>query len=100
MRVELERLVKTEAARDWLRLRVIDQGEGIAKENLARVTTPYFTTKNRGDEGRGFGLGLAICRKIVALHGGHLTIASQLKRGTTIQIDLPNRQNAPLVPAA
>ena len=87
VRVELERLVKTEAARDWLRLRVIDQGEGIPKENLERVVTPYFTTKNRGDEGRGFGLGLAICRKIAALHGGHLTIRSQVKKGTVVQID-------------
>jgi len=95
VRVELERLVKTEAARDWLRVRVIDQGEGIPKENLERVMTPYFTTKNRGDEGRGFGLGLSICRKIAALHGGQLTIRSQLKKGTTVQIDLPTRQNKP-----
>lgn len=93
VRVELERLVKTEAARDWLRIRVIDHGEGIPKENLERVVTPYFTTKNRGDEGRGFGLGLAICRKIAALHGGHLTIRSQVKKGTVVQLDLPSRQN-------
>ena len=99
VRVELERLVKTEVARDWLRIRVIDQGEGIPKEDLLRVTTPYFTTKNRGDEGRGFGLGLAICRKIATLHGGSLTIFSQLRRGTTVQIDLPNRHQKPLIPA-
>ena len=90
--IQLERLVKTEAHRDWFRLRIVDQGEGIAKENLERVLTPYFTTKNRGDETRGFGLGLAICRKIVNLHGGNLTITSQLKRGTTVQIDLPSQQ--------
>ncbi len=92
VRVVLERLAKTETARDWLRLKVIDHGEGIPKENLERVLTPYFTTKNRGDEGRGFGLGLAICRKIVALHDGHLSITSQLGEGTTVQIDLPSRQ--------
>jgi two-component system CheB/CheR fusion protein len=92
IRVELERLAKSEGARDWLRIRVIDQGEGIPKENLERVLTPYFTTKNRGDEARGFGLGLAICRKIVALHGGKLSISSELRKGTTVQIDLPSRQ--------
>ena len=98
IRVEIEQLVKTEAARDWLRLRVIDLGEGIPRENLDRVLTPYFTTKNRGDEGRGFGLGLAISRKIVALHGGHLNISSQVRKGTTVQIDLPSRQIKPVIP--
>ena len=99
VRVQLERLVKTEANRDWFRLRIIDEGEGIAKENLERVLTPYFTTKNRGDEARGFGLGLAICRKIVNLHGGNLSITSQLKRGTTVQIDLPSQQVQQPMPA-
>ncbi|HET6407032.1 MAG TPA: GAF domain-containing sensor histidine kinase, partial [Chthoniobacteraceae bacterium] len=96
--VEIEQLAKTESARDWLRLRVIDHGEGIPKENLERVLAPYFTTKNRGDEGRGFGLGLAISRKIVALHGGHLNISSQVRKGTTVQIDLPSRQLKPVIP--
>jgi len=90
--IELLRLVKTEMNRDWLRVRVVDSGEGIRPEDLNRVFTPYFTTKNRGDEERGFGLGLAICRKIVHLHGGNLNIASQVKKGTTLQIDLPSRQ--------
>ncbi len=95
IRVVLEHLAKTEAARDWFRLRVIDHGEGIPKENLDRVLHPYFTTKDRGDEARGFGLGLAICRRIVALHSGQLTITSQLRRGTVVQIDLPSHQLRP-----
>ena len=92
IRVELVRLLKTEVHRDWLRVRVIDSGEGIKQENLNRIFTPYFTTKDRGDQDRGFGLGLAICRKIVNLHGGNLNIFSQLGKGTTVQIDLPSRQ--------
>ena len=89
--VHLERLPRG-GELDWLRLRVVDQGEGIPKENLSRILKPYFTTKNRGDETRGFGLGLAICRKIVNLHGGNLSIASVVKKGTTVQVDLPCRQ--------
>jgi signal transduction histidine kinase len=101
LRVELQRLIKTETTRDWLRIRVIDEGEGIPRQNLKRIFSPYFTTKDRGDETRGFGLGLAICRQIVHLHGGNLSIASEEKRGTTVQVDLPSRQinRAPL-PAA
>ncbi len=95
VRVQLERLPKAETNREWLRVRVIDRGEGIPKENLSRILTPYFTTKNRGDENRGFGLGLAICRKIVTLHGGNLAISSQIRKGTTVQVDLPSRQLKP-----
>jgi signal transduction histidine kinase len=92
--VELSALPKTELNRDWHRLKVIDRGEGISPENLQRVFTPYFTTKNTGDGKRGFGLGLAIARKIVHLHGGNLSISSKLKKGTTVQVDLPSKLNA------
>jgi len=86
-------LPKTEPNRDWYRLQIIDHGEGISAENLQRVFTPYFTTKNTGDGKRGFGLGLAIARKIVHLHGGNLSISSKEKKGTTMQVDLPSRLN-------
>jgi signal transduction histidine kinase len=84
-------LPKTELSRDWHRLKIVDHGEGISAENLQRVFTPYFTTKNTGDGRRGFGLGLAIARKIVHLHGGTLSIASQERKGATVQVDLPNK---------
>jgi signal transduction histidine kinase len=84
-------LAKTEVGRDWYRVLVIDHGEGISAENLKHIFRPYFTTKDRGTR-RGFGLGLAICRKIVHLHGGNLNVESQLNRGTTVMMDLPSRQ--------
>ena len=92
IRVELQRLARTEAHRDWLRIKIMDEGEGIKREHLKRILKPYFTTKDRGDETRGFGLGLAICRQIVHLHGGNLNIASEERKGTTVQVDLPSRQ--------
>ena len=95
--VHLERLGRAHE-QNWLRVRVVDQGEGISKENLGRIQKPYFTTKNRGDETRGFGLGLAISRKIVNLHGGHLSISSVLKKGTTVQVDLPSRRTSEAPP--
>jgi signal transduction histidine kinase len=89
--VQLAPLPKTELSRDWHRLKVVDHGEGISAENLGRVFTPYFTTKNTGDGRRGFGLGLAIARKIVHLHGGTLSISSQVRKGATVQVDLPSK---------
>ena len=91
--VQLGTLPKTDSKRDWFRLKVIDHGEGISQENLRRVFTPYFTTKNTGDGKRGFGLGLAIARHIVHLHEGNLSIASKEKKGTTVQVDLPSKLN-------
>ncbi len=89
--VEIIRLLKTDAERDWFRVRVTDHGTGIPSENLHRIFQPYFTTKKTGDEERGFGLGLAICRKIASLHGGSLTISSEIGRGTAVSLDLPHR---------
>lgn len=98
IRVQIIRLIKTDAARDWLRVRVTDYGSGIRPEHLDRVFQPYFTTKKTGEEERGFGLGLAICRKIASLHGGSLSVVSELGKGTTVNLDLPNRQK-PLKPS-
>lgn len=98
IKVELIRLVKTDAARDWLRVRITDTGSGIKSDDLNRIFQPYFTTKKTGDEDRGFGLGLAICRKIASLHGGHLTLQSEVSRGTIVNLDLPNRQKAAIAP--
>jgi len=83
------------ADEEWARIRVIDSGEGISRQNLRMISSGYFTTKATGDETRGFGLGLAICRKIVHLHGGNLDIASRPGKGTTVRIDLPVRQKRP-----
>ena len=99
--IEVIGLAKTDPERDWYRIRVADHGTGIPPENLGRIFQPYFTTKKTGDENRGFGLGLAICRKIATLHGGNLVVSSQLGQGTVVNLDFPNRQNTvPRTPAA
>jgi len=90
--VELIRLVKTDPERDWFRVRITDHGGGIAAEDIERIFQAYFSTKKTGDENRGFGLGLAICRKIATLHGGNLTASSEVGKGTFFNLDLPNRQ--------
>ena len=91
IRIEVTPLPRTERHREWYRIRVQDAGSGISPENLKRVFMPYFSTKNTGDKRRGFGLGLAIARKIVHLHGGNMGITSTPAKGTTVEVDLPNR---------
>ncbi len=79
----------TEHRNSWLRIQVSDQGSGIAAEHLDRVFDPYFTTKEFGDDVRGFGLGLTICQKITNLHGGIIEVHSELGNGTRVTVDLP-----------
>jgi signal transduction histidine kinase len=69
-----------------VRIEFADTGVGIAPEHLARVTEPFFTTK---EEGKGTGLGLAICRRVVEEHHGTLQIASEVGKGTTVSVLLP-----------
>jgi PAS domain S-box-containing protein len=71
-----------------------DTGEGITAANLQKIWEPFFTTK---PEGRGTGLGLGICRRIVEEHGGTIDIQSQVGRGTTVHIVLPATSTEALV---
>jgi len=83
-----------------LRLRVRDEGSGIAPQHLGRIFEPYFTTKEFGDEVRGFGLGLTISQRIVDLHHGLIAVESELGSGTLVTVDLPLTQPAATHPAS
>lgn len=63
---------------------VIDTGCGIEPQNLDKIFLAYYTTKSSGS-----GLGLPTARKIVAAHGGTITVASQAGKGSCFRIDLP-----------
>jgi len=69
-----------------------DTGHGVAPENLAKIWEPFFTTK---EEGKGTGLGMAICRRIVEEHGGKISISSQPGQGTTVEILLLATNHGP-----
>ena len=70
------------------RLEVVDDGKGIAPAILDRIFDPFFTTRPAGD-GKGMGLGLAICHAIVTSHAGTLTVTSTPGKGSTFRVELP-----------
>lgn len=72
-----------EAGRRHLVVSVADTGEGILPENMEKLFTPFFTTK---EPGKGTGLGLAVTRRIVHEHSGDMTIESEPGEGTTVTI--------------
>lgn len=70
-------------------LQVRDTGKGIPPGELARVTEPfYMVDKSRARAQGGVGLGLALCQRIVALHGGSLALESIWGEGTIVTIQL------------
>jgi signal transduction histidine kinase len=78
-------------ARPAVVVEVIDTGSGIPADVLARVFDPFFTTKA---EGKGTGLGLPICKRIVEQHRGTLEIESEVGKGTTVRVTLPVKNGA------
>ncbi len=66
----------------WLRVR--DNGPGIDEQTRAKIWSPFYTTKESGT-----GLGLALSRKIVDAHGGHMELTSTLGEGTEFVLTFP-----------
>lgn len=62
-----------------------DTGVGIPKENLNKLFTPFFTTKEKG---KGVGLGLSVAHGIIGKHKGKMEVESELDIGTTFTIYL------------
>jgi signal transduction histidine kinase len=85
-------VVEISAARrdpDQICIVVADQGAGIPPEIIRRIFDPFFTTKDTGDEVRGLGLGLAICRKIADLHGGEIELTGRHGHGAVFTAVFP-----------
>jgi len=69
---------------------VTDTGEGLTNEQMGRIFERFYRAdRARSQEIRGTGLGLAIVKHLAKLHGGEVTVTSELTRGTRFQIELP-----------
>ena len=78
--------IKTEAIDNTIRISFKDNRPGIARENMDKIFNPFFTTR-KVDEG--VGLGLSICHRIIAAHGGRIYAKSKLGHGATFVVELP-----------
>ncbi len=68
----------------YIKVTVRDEGTGIKQEDLVRIFDPYFTTKSTGS-----GLGLATVFSIINRHGGHISVDSEIDKGTAMTLYLP-----------
>jgi len=71
---------------DSVEIKVSDNGCGIPRENLSRLFTPFFTTKEMG---KGTGLGLPIAYGVVKMHSGDITGESEVGKGSAFTVTLP-----------
>lgn len=70
-------------------VRVIDEGPGIAQDQLKYLFNRYYRTEYRDGKYSGMGLGLFICASIVKAHGGDIGVDSEIAKGSTFWFTLP-----------
>jgi signal transduction histidine kinase len=78
--------ISTHKNMDTVSISISDTGCGIKKENLHKITDPFFTTR---EPQKGTGLGLSITYNIIRDHKGQLEFESEINKGTTVKIILP-----------
>jgi signal transduction histidine kinase len=84
-----------------VRISVSDRGLGISDEDMSRLFTPYFRSKNpEATERPGTGLGLFLSKSIIEEHGGTLTVSSRMGLGSTFTVELPEFITSFVVDAA
>ena len=87
--------VRASAEQNAVRVEVVDEGEGIPAEHLPKVFDRFHRVDASRERGSGgTGLGLAIVRSIVEAHGGTVSIASTLGKGTAVTILLPSNPHS------
>ncbi|MBL4910450.1 MAG: two-component system sensor histidine kinase EnvZ [Alteromonadaceae bacterium] len=85
---DIEVRLKVDEQRKKVCFSVLDQGVGIAEEEIERLFQP-FTQGDTARGGEGSGLGLAIIKKIVDMHGGQVLLTNRVKGGLRARVVLP-----------
>ena len=73
--------------KDWFRISVSDSGVGIPQAAIGNIFEPYVTTREKGS-----GLGLFVCYSIAQMHGGHISVQSEVGKGSRFTVDLPHER--------
>jgi len=76
--------IRTKRNEEFAIFEVEDTGSGITAENLQKLYIPFFTTKPKGS-----GLGLPVCKKIIADHQGYIEVKSEVGKGSKFTVYLP-----------
>ncbi|MFC3033137.1 ATP-binding protein [Pseudoalteromonas fenneropenaei] len=77
------------------RIKIIDNGVGIPEDELEHIFSKFAQSSKTDSGAGGTGLGLALCREFVSLHGGNIYATNNKSAGATIHIELPLTPAAP-----
>jgi len=69
---------------------VHDTGRGMSEKEQERLFEPYYQSESEGGRFSGLGLGLALSKKLVELHGGRIWVKSQKGKGSTFGFSVPS----------
>jgi signal transduction histidine kinase len=83
---QIELITRFGADNSHVQVLIRDNGKGMSPAELAHIFEPFYTTK---DPGKGTGLGLATCHRIIEQHAGEINVVSAPNEGTTFIIRLP-----------
>jgi signal transduction histidine kinase len=90
--VHLRSMIHTDdQLKEFVRIDISDEGEGIPAANLEKIFTPFFTTKNIG---LGTGLGLSIAQELLEEHGGWIEVDNRQPKGAKFSIFLGLEETA------
>ncbi len=84
--IEVSTAVRMQSGKRWAVIGVSDNGIGIAPENMSKIFTPFYTSK---EATKGTGLGLSVSLGIAESHGGAIEVESRLGEGSTFSLVLP-----------
>jgi len=76
--------INLKTSKDFLKVKIIDNGKGISKEDIKKIGTPFYTTKVTGT-----GMGVSLSKEIIKVHDGEIKYNSTINKGTEVTIILP-----------
>jgi signal transduction histidine kinase len=82
--------VKLTYEENKIHIQVADDGKGISPEDLPYIFNRHYRGTNTSNEIEGTGLGMAITKQIIKVHGGEISVESKLGTGTCFEVVLPN----------
>jgi len=88
-------IVRTRAAEEGVTTEVIDSGPGLSDEDMGKLFVKYAKLSNKPTGGeKSSGLGLAICKQLIEMHGGRVGVRNNPEAGATFWFSLPARHSA------